>query len=348
MAKKKKPLQEQGPEAEMESPYVGGEDDDLMDMEYIQDETTVSVDSHPPETIEEAEQREAGQDPNEVEDPTPVEEADDAVQAEAEEKSEEVEEVKAEEKAEPEPEVLEEEELKVPKDRFDEVNERMKKAEKDAKLLKEQLESLVEKQNEPEPPEPYDYAAKEKEAMDAILEGDTDKYAALRAEIRAAEREETLREAKELAIQGDQQLQETLTFEEAGAKIERDFPEFVEDSDVYNSAARDEMLDLYVGYAQSGRYTRVQALQRAAEQAARLHGLTAGGAPAEPAPDNVVTMKKPNVKEKAKAASAQPPILETRAEGESEAPRRNVQTMSDEEFEALPESTKRRMRGDVL
>ncbi|NNL17351.1 MAG: hypothetical protein HKP37_01285 [Boseongicola sp.] len=336
---KKKPIQEQAPETEMMNPFVGGEEDDLMDMEYVQDETTVSVDTHPPSTKEEAEALAEGKEVDEVDDPTPPEDAE-APKEEAEAPKEEAEE---EEPVAEEP-VAEEPDIKVPKDRFDEVNERMKKAERETKLLKEQLEDVVKKKSEPEP-EPFDYAAKEKEAMDAVLEGDTDRYAALRAEIRDAERGEFLREARELAAQGDQQLQESLTFEEAGARIEQQFPEFVEDSEAYNPAAREDMLDLYVGYAQSGKYSRVEALQRAAERTAKLFGL---GAKDEPAPDNVVAMKQPSPKAKAAAANAQPPVMESKAQGTNEEPRRDINSMSDEEYEALPESTKRRMRGDVL
>jgi len=325
-------------------PFMGGEDDDLSDMEYVQDEkSTMKVETHPPETEEDAklltELKES-----EVEEEVKAEEE----VVEDGEKPEE-EEVKAEEEA--EPVVLEDEDpIKVPKDRFDEVNDRMKKAEDEVRSLKTQLETVVEAKNEPEP-EPYDYAAKEKEAMDALLEGDAEKHAGLRQEIRSAEKEEILREARAIAAKGDSQLQETLTFEEAGANIEANFPQFSESDENYNAAAREELMDLYVGYARSGQYTRVQALQRAADKAAKMHGLTATTAEVpndEPAPDNVVDIKPTDAKKKADVANAQPPAMESRAEGENEEPRVDVNSMSDEEFDSLPESSKRRLRGDIL
>lgn len=330
MAKKKAKAQEEeslGPV--MTDPFVGGEDDDLLDMEYIQDEdSTTKVETHPPETKEEAEL---------LEEPE--------AEAEAEEEAPEAE---AEEEA-PEAEAPAEdgEHLKVPKDRFDEVNERMKKAEARQAELERKLEGITkEPAPAPEPePEPYDYAAKEKAAMDALLEGDQDAYAALRAEIRTAEKEETLREARAIAETGDAQSREALSFEEAGAQIEASMPQLSIESENYNSDAREEMLDLFVGYAQSGNYTRVEALQRSADKIARMYGFDVESATP---PDNVVDLKPTNIKNKVQIASNQPPNMKGKAAGEAEQSNSRVMTMSDEEFDALPESAKRRMRGDIL
>ena len=344
MAKKK--AKEETPENKLETevdPFIGGEEDDLADMEYIQNEdTTMKVETQPPATKEEADMiaEQAAAEAEKKEEAKEDEPEEQEVEAEAEE----VEDTKEEEP------VLEEEEeegdVKIPKDRFDEVNDRMKKAEGEVKSLKEQLETVVEEKNEPEP-EPYDYKAKEKESMDALLEGDAEKYSAINEEIRQAEKAEYLREAKKLAAQGDQQLQENLTFEEAGARIEGEFPQFVEGTDSYSHEAREEMLDLYVGYAKSGAYTRVQALQRAADKAAKIYGLSATSDVTEETPDNVVDIKKPDAKKKAAVANAQPPAMENTGGGNEE-PKVDVNSMSDEEFDALPESSKMRLRGDIL
>ena len=345
MGKKKEPA----PEVDL---FVGGEDDDLMDMEYIHDETThTTVETHPPETKEEAdaiaERAESEEKVLAAEEAAKAELEADAVPGEKDEP-----EVKKEDEpeAKDEPEVVVEEgDKKIPKDRFDEVNDRMKTAESKVESLEKQLETVVEEKT-PEPePEPYDYAAKDKEAMDAMLEGDAEKFSQLQAESREALRQETLREAKKLAAQGDDDLKDTLTFEEAGAAIEADFPQFVKDDEAYNHNAYEELMDLYVGFAKSGRYTRVQALQKAAAASARLHGLTAVSAEETgEAPDNVVDIKPTDVKGKAKVANAQPPPMEEKARGGSEEPKLDVASMSEEEFESMPESTKARARGDFL
>lgn len=342
MAKKKakaENLPEQ-PVTDVVDPFIGGEEDDLMEMQYVQDSTTESEDTHPPETDEEAALRASGK-KQEIEDPTPPEgaeveaeeEADDVVQAEAEETEEEV-----------------AEEPRIPKDRFDEVNERMKRAEERVRQLEKQQEAVIsEKTKPPEPePEPYDYAAKDQEAMDALLEGDAKRYTEIQTEIRLAAREDALREAKKLAAEGDSKVRETLTFEEAAAKIEADYPQFTEGSGVYNADAYNELMDLYLGYAQSGRYNRVDAMRKAAEKTVKIHGLTKVSEMAsEDVPNNVVNIKKTDVASKAKIAERQPPRMEGGAAGKEE-PRVDVNSMSDEQYEALPESTKRRLRGDIL
>lgn len=320
--------------------YLGSDpaDDDLSDMEYIQRDDTSSVDTHPPETKEEADalaeelaaKEKANAEKEKTEEPEAEEDA--AVLAE---------EPEPEPEAEAEPEA-EEKEKKVPYERFDDVNKKRKAVEEENARLKAQLEQYTQ-EKEPEP-EPYDYATQEKAAMDALLEGDQDKYTALRSEIRTAERAETLREAQKLASLGDKQLQDNLTFEEMGARIEGEFPEFSTGTDVYNEAAREEMLDLYVGYAKSGLYTRTQALRKAADSAAKIHAL--GGAAEAGVPDNVVRLKQPDIKKKAKAANQQPPVMESATAREEI--RRDVKSMSDEEYAALPESTKKKMRGDIL
>jgi hypothetical protein len=108
------------------------------------------------------------------------------------------------------------------------------------------------------------------------------------------------------------------------------------------------MIELYLGYARSGSYTRVQALQRAATQAARIYGLTAVTDIVPEVPDNVIAIKPSDPKKKAEVANSQPPAMEARAPGSSEEPVIDFASMSDEEFDALPESTKRRARGDIL
>lgn len=319
-------------------PFVGGEDDDLMDMEYIQDEhSTTKVETHPPETDDEL----AAAKEQEEYDPTPP------VKEEADEDD-----VPQAEETEP-PVAKEAEEVviddgRIPKDRFVEVNERMKRAEERVKQLEKQIETVVEDKttkSQPEP-EPYDYAAKESEAMDALLEGDSTRYSQIQAEIRQAARDEAIREAKKLAAEGDSKVRETLTFEETAAKIEAEYPQFVETSEVYNREAYEELMDLYLGYAQSGRYSRVDAMRKAADKAAQLHNLKKTGKE-EPLPDNVVNLKAPNIAEKAKVASSQPPRKESGASGKEE-PRVDVMSMSDEQYQSLPESTKRRLRGDIL
>ncbi len=337
---------------ELASIYVGAdEDDDLSDMTYLQEDGVESVDTHPPETKEEAELRKLdAPEPTEQEidrGDVIAEEKDDGVRVSSEEETEEAsEEEPAEEEV-----VAEDEQPRIPKDRFDDVNNKRKAAEEERDRLRQQLEALQERNEEPEQPA-YDYKAKDKEAVDAILEGDTEKYDAIQDEIRASLREEILNEARKIARQEGGQVREEMTFEETGAKIEQDYPEFSDSSETYSEEARNELLELYVGYARTGNYTKAQALERAAEKAARIYGYKPlsqrdDSGLAESA-DNVVNIRKPDVKKKTKAANSQPPELASKAKGVSEEAKIDFSSMSDEEFESLPEETKRRARGDIV
>jgi hypothetical protein len=340
--KKKDETPQDEPEFKEFDPFVGGEEDDLMDMKYVQDADTVVEDTHPPETKEEAEQR-AEMAKNE-----PVEDADD-VQLSEETQESEAEEVEAVAQETPVDEPTDDE-PRIPKSRFDEVNEQKKKYQERMEKLEKQLEDLVEAKKKPaEPePEPFDYVTREKEAYDAFLEGDTEKYSAIQQEIRAAQKVELQREAQRIAAEGDSKTREDLTFEETGAKIESEFPQFVKGGEQFNEAAYDDLMDLYVGYASTGRYSRAEALQMAADKSARIYGLTRTGEEtlAETA-DNVVSIKKPDVQKKKEIADKQPPVKQSGLSREDE-PTVDPGSMSDEEFAALPEATKRRIRGDVL
>lgn len=332
------------PTADVFNPFVGGEDDDLSDMEYMQDETSEAVDTHPPATKEEAEQRASGK-KDELVDPTPPEEEEPAA---AEDEAADTE-AAAQDDVEDVADADDGDEVevpKIPKDRFDEVNERMKKAERELAEMREKLQQREEKAHAEPEPEPYDYATKEQEAADALLEGDTEKYSRLQSEIRAALREETLREAKQLAQNSAQETRETLTFEETAAKLENQYPQFNIESDSYDEAMRTEMLELYVGYARSGSYSRAEALEKAAAQTARIYRLNEP-APAAEDDSKVVNIRKTDVKKKVAAQKSQPPIMDSESGGRDE-PRVDINNMSDEEFESLPESKLRQLRGDVL
>lgn len=348
------------PEAEIFDPFVGGDkDDDLSDMQYVQDENQKAiVDTMPPDTKEDAERA------AELEDPTPVEEdRGNDVKAEGEdaskEESEETEEtteaeeesgVLAEAEEEPAEEPTEElaREPQIPKHRFDEISDKLKKRDEELEALRQQIDALVEdKTAEPEP-EPYDYETKEKEALDAVLEGDAEKYARIQSEIRAQLKTEAIAEAKKNASQGDESVREQLLFEETGAKIEAEFPQLDVNSEQFEAEARQELIDLYVGYAATGQLSRAEALQKAAEKVVRMYDYN-NQATEEPEDGKVVKLqkKKSNPKKKQEVADKQPPVMEGTAEHQDE-PKFDFSSMSDEEFEALPEATKRRARGDIL
>lgn len=349
---------------EVFDPFVGAEEDDLSDMEYVQDENKSSrVETHPPETEEEAkalaerekeeakarEKREKEADEAKAKEEE-VEKEEEADEPEAKAETDE----KVEEAEEEEPEVLED--PTIPKARFDEVNERMKKAENKVKDLEAQVQTLVSKKeetNEPAVPE-FDFDAAEERYSEAILDGDTKSAKAIRAEIREAERAQFMAEARKTASEGDAKTRDELELDKAGLELEQKYPELVEGNEEYNSQAYDELMELYAGFARSGKYTRAAALRKAGESIAKIYGLNEPAATAETDEsddrgDNVVTLKKKpaNTKKKAQVANDQPPITESTST-ENQESTVDVRRMSDSEWEKLPESTKARLRGDVV
>lgn len=324
--------------APIESPFIGGEpatEDEINEMSYPREDHDPPVETHPPATKEEAALRAEQAEKDEEETRT----VDDVVEKPKKDKVEK----KA---AEEEEEDSQEEENRIPYKRFKEVNDQLKE-------MREKVAQLEDAANkEPPPPPPpqpkapeFDFDAKEEAYMDAVLEGDKETAKALRQEIRTAEIELAKFEAEQISKAGDELTVAQREFEETGKAIETEFPELAEGTESYNPAARQEAIDLYVGYAQSGKYTAAQALDKACRQVAKFYGFGAEeSAPVDPV--ETIEPKKPDIKKKVEAQNKQPPKMQTRDSSTQEEPRVDIRNMSDEEYEALPESARRRLRGD--
>ena len=279
----------------------------------------------------------------EVEDETDEEEADDDV-AEEEEVTAEADEPVAEE-VDPAPK-----KPMVPKARLDEVLSKQKALQKqldDMKAAQEVAESA---------PEEYDFATKEVEYQTLVLDGEADKAAALRQEMRKAERDQMAFEMRQEMTQTVNQNQQATALQTAASDLEANFPVFDQNSEVYNAEYTQEVIDLRDAFITQG-HGAVEALSKAANfvvksydlvEAPAEEGSTLGGQKAPAVQQDEVARKRSQVSKKLKAAEAQPPELP----GESSANRGDkgldVTSMSEEEFNALPEATLKRLRGDIL
>ena len=112
-----------------------------------------------------------------------------------------------------EPEAVEEPKAPmVPKSRLDEVLAKNKEMQKVIDTMQEQ---------KPEDNAPkYDFVGKEKEYQDLVLDGETDKAAALREEIRTAEREQLMSEVQSKMGQTVQQDREAREIQQKAQEIE--------------------------------------------------------------------------------------------------------------------------------
>ena len=259
----------------------------------------------------------------------------------------------APEEVESEPEPVEEAPKKakmVPKSRLDEVLAKQK-------ALQKQLDDMKAAQEVQEnAPDDYDFAAKEVEYQTLVLDGESEKAAALRQEMRKAEREQIAYEMRQEMTQTVAQSQQATALQSAAAELEANFPVFDQNSEVYNAEYTQEVIELRDAFMTQG-FGAVDALSKAANFVIKSNDLAETTSDTESALASTkaptgnadeVAKKRAQVSKKLKAAEAQPPELP----GESSANRGektlDVASMTEEEFAALPEATLKRLRGDIL
>tara|TARA_Y100001951_G_scaffold88085_1_gene79469 strand:+ start:6925 stop:7983 length:1059 start_codon:yes stop_codon:yes gene_type:complete len=237
----------------------------------------------------------------------------------------------------------------VPKSRLDEVLAKQKALQKqldDMKAAQEVVENA---------PEEYDFANKEVEYQSLLLDGEADKAAALRQEIRKAEREQIAYEMRQEMTQTVTQNQQATALQTAASELEASFPVFDQNAAEYNAEYTQEVIDLRDAFITQG-HGPVEALGKAANFVIKSNDLvgTVGeegstlASKKAPTSQDEVAKKRAEVSKKLKAAEAQPPELP----GESSADRGekalDISTMSEEEFKALPPDTLKRLRGDII
>ena len=231
----------------------------------------------------------------------------------------------------------------VPKSRLDEVLAKNKEMQKI-------IQDMEEKPAEDSAPA-YDFVSKEKEYQDLVLEGETDKAAQLREEIRTAERAELLSEVQSKMGQTVQQDRESRELQQKASEIMEVFPIFDEKSKSFDEKLTNEVMELrdafiYQGYGAADSLAKATEVTLLSKKPELLQG--DGTTAADPAPklSQAVQEKKAkaNVSKKVQASQSQPPEMK----GESTKNKKvvDINTLSDDEFGALPEETLRRMRGD--
>ena len=300
-----------------------------------------------------------GEEEPEPEEPETEEQEEPVAEAEMPEEEQEEEEVVAEEteepvaevESEPEPEPEpEKKEHMVPKSRLDEVLQKQK-------ALQKQLEDMKKAQEPPaNAPAPYDFDSKEREYMNLVLDGKEADAVKLRQEIRNAEKAQLEFDMNEKMQQTVQHNAQATALQAAANELEAQFPVFDQNSEAYNEGYTQEVIGLRDAFIMQG-YDAVDALTKAANFVIKTNDLaapepTSSTLDARTAPKqkpvDEVAKKRAEVSKKLKAAESQPPELP----GESSAARGeravDVSTMSEDEFNALPDATIKRLRGDIL
>ena len=253
-----------------------------------------------------------------------------------------------------EPKIVSEPEPKkqmVPKSRLDEVLAKQK-------ALQKQLDDLMAaKTVAGTAPDSFDFAVKEVEYQNMVLDGQHEKAAAMRQEIRQADRAQLEFELTQKMEQKVTQSQQMSALQQAASELETSFPVFDRNSSEFNEKYTQEVIDLRDAFIVKGE-NPVAALSKAAKFVLREYDLVdmstqetpsvAAPAATKAASVDEVAKKRADIARKMKAAESQPPDMQ----GESSAARGekafDVMQLTEDEFNSLPAATLKRLRGDVV
>ena len=294
------------------------------------------------------------EEPEEVAEEVVAEDAEEETVAEEPEEIVSEDEQSTEEETEPEAELEEEPEVEekaakkpmVPKARLDEVLAKQK-------ALQKQLDEInAANEKAEEAPESYDFDAKEVEYQNMVLDGETDKAVALRREIRKAEREQLEYEMRQEMSQTVNQDRQMTALQQAANAMEDAYPVFDRNSDDFNEDMTNEVVELRDAFIMKG-YEAVDALSKAVKYVVKDHDLdqaqeSAPSLAGKAQKSDELAKKRAQVSKKLKAAEAQPPELPGESSSNHGEKGLDLSTMTEEEFDALPEATLRRLRGDIL
>ena len=237
----------------------------------------------------------------------------------------------------------------IPKARLDEALQKQK-------ALQKQLDDMRREKEEVtiDSPVEYDFAAKELEYQELLLDGEAEKAATLRQEIRAAEYTNLIYEVQQnIASKVDDTVymtQEQQNLANAAADLAKQYPELDQNSDVFNQEATEEVIELRDAFIEKG-YDAVASLNKAVNYVVKTHDIKRGVDDIQKAHNkqvDEVAKKRAEVQRKLEAAEAQPPEMAGESGASHGEKSINIETLTDDEFAALPEATLARLRGDIL
>lgn len=238
---------------------------------------------------------------------------------------------------------------RIPKARFDEVNDQRKTAERQAEEARQHAASLERELQALRNPTPaathtpelpaFDEDAKETAYTEALMNGDTAAATAIRREINANLRQQAVMEAQASIEQGMTQRQQASALQaESAAAVDAypylDTPEGEEALDLI-LASRDSRIAKGVAPA--------TALRQAVAAIAPKFAPPLGFVPNATATD---TRTANALARGAADSSLQPPAVQAGIGSRATADRVNVETLSDEQFDNMSVDDKKRLRGD--
>lgn len=227
----------------------------------------------------------------------------------------------------------------VPKSRLDEVlakNREMAEQLKTERAAREALQPKAEADAAA-----FDFDAKEADYMQAVLDGEKDKALAIRKEIRAAEKVETSTQTRT----DSGRESEAMALQRAANEVQETFPQFREGATEYNAEATQRVIKMRDALIMQGS-NAVEALNEAVDFVVRKYNFDT-----TIEDTNVVNLdakRQKDVAKKIDVQKKQPPELPGEGERTRTQVQNQVEALSDEEWNALPEATLRRLRGDMI
>lgn len=237
----------------------------------------------------------------------------------------------------------------IPRHRFNEVNQRMREAEAENASLKAEREA-----GKAETVDKFDFDAAEEEYMGLLLDGKTKDASAARRVIREAEKAEFKAEAKAETMTEVDSTHAERVLNALTTEAENLFPQFDAKAAEFDPAIVAKTVTFMRGYQAQGE-TPDEAFISALADAIEFFGLDDTESPGDvvtPKTGKTVTKKDPIRKVKEKIAASKKAVRPLADAGQGSADAGTVipdiDQMSEDELDALPESMLARMRGDIL
>ncbi|WP_017430793.1 hypothetical protein [Vreelandella jeotgali] len=253
----------------------------------------------------------------------------------------------------------------IPKSRFDQRTAQLRAAERQLEETQSKLKEIESEKAkaEREANTLSDEQIQEKmnAANSALVEGNTEEAAKLQSEVFTAMRQGS--EPAEGGQSGQQvdpdkiaaDVRDQMAFEQTLESIYEEYPALNENSDNFDEAISQEAVELQAFYFQQG-YTRSQSTERAVAAVTRIHDLES--AKQEPAPAEKKGASKADMAKKAqqqsrrekvdKARKAPPEASSATPQQESGSQDVDVNTLTVEDWSALPDSVRSRLMGDAI
>lgn len=244
-------------------------------------------------------------------------------------------------------------EPRIPKSRFDEAVAKERQAREAAEARLREIEAAQAQVRRTEDVEKIEaqVAELEKQHQRLLIDGEVEKAAEIASQIRRTERQIQIAEAQNMTAAAKEQAREEIRMELTIEKLESEYPVLSPENENYDPELVEFILAKQRGLMERERMSPSKALARATTEVMKRFGAPAPAAESKGLTQKVEDRKQAQVKKNLDAAARQPAStkevgFDSDKAGEKALP--DVSKMSYEEFDALPESTKAKLRGDYV